>query len=162
MNHQKHYSRIQFVYCIVLIAIGAVVIWGMYASTRLLPRSTPMTDKLDELEIAIDELEIARNLQFQAELLAWDTMRAVLDKAWEATWPGPDQPPPDQITGSRVCWHVSDLDAAVDGQLVQVWRCEARPSSCDPAVDLCLDLGGDGVSWEFRFGGNEMGTLILH
>lgn len=115
-----------------------------HLSAELDSQPDPMDVAVDELGRSFDKLQVALYAQ-------WDIMGAVLERAWVATRPGTEQCPPDWISDSRVCWHVSELDVVVSGQLIEAWRCEARPMPCDSRFDDVCILGvGDGISWEFR------------
>ena len=113
-------------------------------------------------EMALAEFEVDMATLMRLRVHAWDTIQAALDRAWVMTWASPDQPPPDRVMDSHAYWHIGELDAVVDGQPFQVWRCKFIGEPCDPDADvLCIDLGGDGVSWEFRFNDEEIGTLQI-
>lgn len=115
-----------------------------------------------DLSIALGELEADAATFAQMRILAWDAVATTLDRAWEATWDSDVAPPPTTITDHHQCWHISEFDGQVDDMPFEVWRCEFTGFVCDPHSDeLCIDLGGDGVHWEFRFKDEEIGTFYI-
>lgn len=127
-----------------LFRCGPITAWLLRQEQEVQPIEIIEYDESAQLEF--DSLSPMRFVTL--EVKAWDTVIAVLERAWVLSWDNGAPPAPTMTTEHYVCWHIAELDTVVYNEPVQTWRCEFTGTPPDPENAI---LVGDGVHWEMRY-----------